>query len=57
MAFGSSGGQTRKFVSYAGLSADGKYIYQVAPSIDDLTTRQAKGESQWALQATLRYEF
>jgi hypothetical protein len=24
---------------------------------DDFTTRQARGESQWALQLTLRYEF
>lgn len=57
MAFGSSGGQTRKFVNYVGINSEGKYIYQVAPSIDDLTLRQVKGESQWALQMTLRYEF
>jgi hypothetical protein len=26
-------------------------------STEDFTTRQAKGESQWAVQMTLRYEF
>ena len=57
MAFGSSGGQTRRFVNYVGISPDGKYIYQVSPTVDDYTLRQAKGESQWALQATLKYEF
>ena len=57
MAFGSSGGQTRKFVNYVGINAAGKYIYQVSPSIDDLTLRQARGESQWAMQVSLKYEF
>ena len=57
MAFGSSGGQTRKFVNYVGINAQGKYVYQVSPSIDDLTLRQVRGESQWAMQVSLKYEF
>ncbi|MFA6311148.1 MAG: TonB-dependent receptor [Sterolibacterium sp.] len=57
MAFGSSGGQTRKFVNYVGIDPNGKYIYQVSPTVDDLTLRQVKGESQWAMQVSLKYEF
>ena len=57
MAFASAGGQRKTFVNYAGISADGKYIYQVAPTVDDLTLRQVRGESQWAMQVTLKYEF
>ena len=56
MAFQSAGGNRRTFVSSAGLNAQGKYIYVVGDQ-DDYTLRQAKGESQWAIQATLRYEF
>ena len=57
MAFGSSGGQTRKFVNYVGINANGKYVYQVSPTVDDLTLRQVRGESQWAMQVSLKYEF
>lgn len=46
----------RSFVNYAGLDASGKYVYSLG-SLEDYTTRQTSGESQWALQATLRYEF
>lgn len=46
----------RSFVNYAGQDANGKYIYAVG-STKDLITRQASGESQWAVQMTLRYEF
>ena len=46
----------RSFVNYAGRDANGKYIYSMG-SLEDLTTRQASGESQWAVQLTLRYEF
>ena len=46
----------RRFVNFNGLDANGKYIYSLG-SLDDLSTRQASGESQWAVQATLRYEF
>ena len=56
MAFQSAGGDNRGFVSYAGLNAQGKYIYAVG-DVDDVTTRQARGESQWALQITAKYEF
>jgi hypothetical protein len=49
----------RSFVSYAGVDANGKYIYAVNPtnSAADLVTKQVERESQWAVQATLRYEF
>ena len=56
MGFQSAGGNRRTFVSSAGLNAQGKYIYVVGDQ-DDYTLRQAKGESQWALQITARYEF
>jgi Carboxypeptidase regulatory-like domain len=46
----------RSFVNYAGLDANGKYIYTMG-SVEDLATRQAGGESQWAVQLTLRYSF
>jgi hypothetical protein len=51
------GANTRNFVNFAGIDpATGRMIYAVNdPS--DLTTKQAKGESQWALQVTLKYEF
>jgi hypothetical protein len=47
---------TRRFVNYNGLTADGRYIYSLG-SLDSFNTRQASGESQWAVQMTLRYEF
>jgi hypothetical protein len=46
----------RSFVNYAGLDASGKYIYSLG-STEDYVTRQASGESQWAVQFTLRYSF
>jgi hypothetical protein len=57
MAFMGQGGQIRTFVNFVGIDpATGRYIYAVrAP--DDFTTRQVKGESQWAMQITFRYEF
>ncbi len=55
--FQSNGGQARSFVDYVGLDADGRYIYKVRDKVEDYDVRQAKGESQWALQATLKYEF
>ena len=57
IAFASAGGQRRTFVNVGGLDASGRYVYYVQPAADDLTLRQVKGESQWALQMTLKYEF
>jgi hypothetical protein len=57
IGFSSSGGNRRTFVSYGGINAAGKYVYIVGSAADDYTLRQAKGESQWAAQVTLRYEF
>ena len=57
MAFSSSGGARRTFVNYGGIDASGRYVYAVKSADDDLTLRQAKGESQWAVQITARYEF
>ena len=45
----------RSFVNFNGLEG-GRYVYSLG-SVEDFTTRQASGESQWAVQATLRYEF
>ena len=47
---------TRGFVNFAGVDAQGRYNYRVG-SLQDLTTRQTAGESQWAVQITLRYSF
>ena len=51
------GANTRNFVNFSGIDpSTGKMIYAVNdPS--DLTTKQNKGESQWAVQVTLKYEF
>ena len=57
LSFQSSGGLRRTFVNYVGLNPDGKYIYQVNSNVDSLTPRQVKGESQWAMQITAKYEF
>ncbi|TQK02627.1 TonB-dependent receptor [Herbaspirillum sp. SJZ107] len=54
--FSSSGGYTRGFVDYAG-TENGKYVYNVRTQVDDYNVRQVKGESQWAAQVTLNYEF
>ena len=56
ITFASNGGQPRSFVSVLGLDPQGRYIYNVG-NVGDFTTRQVRGESQWALQATFRYEF
>jgi hypothetical protein len=55
--FSSGGGNPRTFVDYLGLDASGRYVYGVHSKVDDLAIRQAKGESQWAIQATVKYEF
>jgi hypothetical protein len=49
------GANSRSFVNYAGIS-NGKYIYNTL-ALEDLTTKQTSGESQWAVQVTLKYEF
>ncbi|GGY82090.1 carboxypeptidase regulatory-like domain-containing protein [Pseudoduganella plicata] len=50
------GAQARNFVDFAGIEG-GKYVYQVRDKVEDFEVRQVKGESQWALQATVKYEF
>jgi hypothetical protein len=57
IGFSSAGGQRRTFVSYGGINAAGQTVYIVRNAADDYTLRQAKGESQWAMQITARYEF
>lgn len=47
----------RSFVNYNGVDAQGRYVYSLANTVSDLTTRQTAGESQWAAQVTLRYSF
>ncbi|MEC5163931.1 MULTISPECIES: TonB-dependent receptor [unclassified Janthinobacterium] len=56
IGFATSGGQSRSFVDYGGM-VDGRYVYQVKDKVEDYEVRQAKGESQWAIQATVKYEF
>jgi hypothetical protein len=51
-----AGGPRRTFVNFVGLDPNGRYIYSVGND-SDFTTRQQRGESQWAMQATFRYEF
>jgi len=56
VAFQTSGATARSFVDYVGLDPSGKYIYRVRdPKTIDI--RQVKGESEWAMQATFKYEF
>ncbi|MFZ6749314.1 carboxypeptidase regulatory-like domain-containing protein [Undibacterium sp. Ren11W] len=55
--FRSNGGAARSFVDYVGIDSSGRYIYNVKSSVESTEVRQVKGESQWAIQATLRYEF
>lgn len=47
----------RSFVNYNGLrDSSGRHIYSLG-KLEDYDTRRAAGESQWAVQMTLRYEF
>jgi hypothetical protein len=58
VAFQSAGGLARSFVDYGGIdTATGKYVYIVRPSVESIDPRQAKGESQWAIQASVKYEW
>ena len=57
IAFNSAGGLSRSFVDYMGLDAQGRYVYGVNGKLEDFTTRQNSGESQWTGQVTLKYEF
>nr|WP_315248524.1 TonB-dependent receptor [uncultured Duganella sp.] len=56
VGFQTNGGLARSFVDYQGLDSNGKYIYRVR-DVETVDIRQAKGESQWAVQATVKYEF
>ena len=56
VGFQGAGGLVRSFVDYVGME-NGKYVYNTRPVVESLETRQVKGESQWALQATVKYEF
>ena len=57
VGFQAAGAQARSFVDFAGLDAAGRYIYKVRDNVESLDVRQIKGESQWAIQATVKYEF
>lgn len=48
--------EAREFVSYAGMTADGRYIYAVGTP-ESLALQQSKNESQWALRVTAKYQF
>jgi hypothetical protein len=52
-----TGGTTRRWINYAGIDpTTGKMIYSVNDP-GDYTTKQTRGESQWAMQITAKYEF
>jgi hypothetical protein len=55
--FNAQGAYSRNFVNYLGLDPQGRYVYGVNADPEGLFTRQARGESQWAAQFTLKYEF
>ena len=55
VGFQTNGGNARSFVDYMGMQ-DGKYMYRVR-DVEAVEIRQVKGESQWAVQATVKYEF
>ena len=57
IAFNNVGAERRTLVNFVGLDAQGRYVYSVKAAADDFTTRQQRGESQWSMQATIRYEF
>ena len=57
ITFQPQGGQVRSFVDFVGIDAQGRYIYNTRPTVEGTETRQSKGESQWAIQATVKYEF
>jgi len=50
------GANARSFVDYAGIDANGKYIYSVR-DLENYALKTDRNISQWALQATLKYEF
>jgi hypothetical protein len=55
--FQSAGGNRRGFVNFVGIDpATGKYIYAMG-AMEDLAIKQVALESQWAVQATFKYEF
>ncbi len=51
-----TGGTVRKWINYAGTDANGRMIYSVNDPFE-LDTKNNRGESAWALQMTVRYEF
>jgi hypothetical protein len=57
IGFQGNGGQARSFVNFAGLDPQGRYIYGVSGTVEDFVTKQARNESQWAMQLSLKYDF
>ncbi len=58
VGYSSSGGVSRSFVDFAGVDpATGKYVYRVRDAVEDYDVRQVRGESQWSIQASFKYEF
>ena len=55
--FQGGGGNRRGFVNFVGIDpATGKYIYAMG-AMEDMAIKQNALESQWAVQATFKYEF
>ncbi len=57
ISFQSQGGLARSFVNYQGLDSSGRYVYGVNGQVEDFNTRNVRGESAWAAQFTVKYEF
>ena len=55
--FSGGGALRRTFVSFGGINAQGRYVYIVGDAADDFLVRQGRGQSQWAVQVTAKYEF
>ncbi|MCC6593732.1 MAG: TonB-dependent receptor [Xanthomonadales bacterium] len=57
VGFQSNGGQARSFVNFAGINANGGYVYDVLATPEGLARRDRTAESRWALQLGFRYSF
>lgn len=56
VGFQSNGAQARSFVNFAGVSPDGRYVYDLI-NPEAFIRRDNSGESRWALQVGFRYKF
>ena len=57
VGFQGNGGQARSFVNFAGIDANGRYIYDVIQTPEQFIRRDNSAESRWAVQLGFRYSF